>query len=146
MDLAKFFLAKFFPPAKTVQMRRNITSFAQHDSESLYEACERFKDLLRRCPHHGIPKWLQVQTFYNGLFSATRTSIDAAAGGALMAKNFDEAYNLLETMAANNYQWPASKMTQPKAIGKIEIDAFNALVAQVETLTRKIDALGIQPI
>ena len=103
-DLAQKFLAKFFPPAKTAQMRGNITSFAQHDSESLYEAWERFKDLLRRCPHHGIPKWLQVQTFYNGLFNSTRTSIDAAARGALMAKSFDEAYDLLEAMAANNYQ------------------------------------------
>lgn len=90
-------------------MRNEITSFTQQDSESLYKAWERFNDMLRRCPHHGLPKWLQVQTFYNGLFNITRTSIDTTAGGALMSKNFDEAYDLqLETMAANNYQWPTA--------------------------------------
>lgn len=59
--------------------------------------------MLRRFPYHGLPKWLQVQTFYNGLFSNMRTSIDAVAGEALMATNFDEACDLLETMAVNNY-------------------------------------------
>ena len=58
----------------------------QQDSESLCEAWERFKDLLRKCPHHEIAKWLQVQTFYNGLSGIMRTIIDAAAGGALMEK------------------------------------------------------------
>ncbi|KAK9225233.1 hypothetical protein WN943_010274 [Citrus x changshan-huyou] len=48
--------------------------------ESLYEAWERYKDLLRKCPHHGLPVWLQVQTFYNGLGSNTRIMIDAAPG------------------------------------------------------------------
>lgn len=121
-------------------MRNKITSFAQQDSESLYEARERFKDMLRRCPHHGIPKWLQVQTFYNGLFNITRTSIDAAAGRALIGKTFDEAYELLETMVANNYQWPIARINQPKATGKFEVDVVTALAAQVAALTKKFDS------
>ena len=59
-NLAQKFLAKFFPPAKTVKIRNDIISFMQQDSETLYEAWERYKELLRRCPHHGIPDWLQV--------------------------------------------------------------------------------------
>jgi len=31
--------------------------------------------------------------------------IDAAAGGTLMSKTEDEAYNLIEEMTLNNYQW-----------------------------------------
>lgn len=84
--LAQKFLAKFFPPSKTAKMRNDITIFVQYDMESLYEAWERYKDLLRRCPHHGLPIWLQVQTFYNGLSATTRTMIDAVAGGTLMGK------------------------------------------------------------
>ena len=145
-DLAQKFLAKFFLPAKTARLRNDITSFTQLDSESLYETWERFKDLLRRCPHHGIPKWLQVQTFYNGLSSSTRTSIDAAAGGALMGKSYDEAYDLLETMAANNYQWPSERLTQRKVAGMYEVDAMTALAAQVSALTKKIDSLAVQPV
>jgi len=65
--LSKAFLGKYFPPGKTVKLRTKITSFIQWDGESLYEAWERFKDLQRQCPNHGVPNWLLVQTFYNGL-------------------------------------------------------------------------------
>lgn len=44
--MAQKFLAKFFPPAKMVKMRNDITAFMQYDLESLYEAWERYKDLL----------------------------------------------------------------------------------------------------
>jgi len=53
-ELTKVFLAKFFPPSKTGSLRNQITSFAQREDESLYEAWERFKDLLRLCPPHGL--------------------------------------------------------------------------------------------
>ena len=88
-DLATKFLAKFFPPAKTGRMRNDILSFIQYDAESLYEAWERYKDLHRKCPHHNIPQWLQVQTFYNGLTNSLRSTIDAAAGGASMNKGIE---------------------------------------------------------
>ncbi|KAL5552490.1 hypothetical protein UlMin_039891 [Ulmus minor] len=45
--LVRSFLTKYFPPAKSAKMRNDITNFFQHDQESLYEAWERFKDLLR---------------------------------------------------------------------------------------------------
>ncbi|KAL5548049.1 hypothetical protein UlMin_003280 [Ulmus minor] len=71
----------------SVPSGNEITSFTQYDQESLYEAWERFKEMLRKCPHHGIPIWLQVSTFYNGLVSNYRAMIDAAAGGCLMGKH-----------------------------------------------------------
>jgi len=39
--------------------------------------------------------------------------IDADVGGTLMRKTKEEAYNLLEEMALNNYQW-SSEQGQPK--------------------------------
>ena len=54
-ELVTRFLTKYFPPSKSAKMRQEITSFSQHDGEVLYDAWERFKDLLRRCPHHAIP-------------------------------------------------------------------------------------------
>ena len=80
---------------------------------SLYEAWERYKDLLRKCPHHGLPVWFQVQTFYNGSGSNTRTMIDTAAGGTLMGKTPEKVYELLEEMASNNYQW-SSERSMPR--------------------------------
>jgi Retrotransposon gag protein len=54
--LTKAFLTKYFPPSKTAQLRGQIVNFEQKGNESLYDAWERFKDLLRLCPHHGLAK------------------------------------------------------------------------------------------
>jgi len=93
------FLARFFPPFKTAKLRDQITRFTQKDGESLYDAWERFKEMLRLCPHHGFEKWIIVHTFYNGLSYTTKMTVDAAAGGALMNKNYTEAHALIEDMA-----------------------------------------------
>ena len=53
-NLGEKFLLKFFPPTKNDQLREDITGFRQQSRESTYEAWERFKDLLRKCPQHGI--------------------------------------------------------------------------------------------
>ena len=78
--------------------------------ESLYEAWERYKEMMRKCPHHGLPIWLQVQTFYNGLNESTRSVIDAAAGRTIMRKTPEQAYELFEEMANNAYQWPTERL------------------------------------
>ncbi|KAM6555104.1 hypothetical protein CsatB_015866 [Cannabis sativa] len=101
--MAKKFMVEFFPPSKSAQLRSQIGQFRQLDSKQLYEAWERFKDLLRRCPQHGYESWMQVLIFYNVLNGPTRTIIDAAAGGALLSKPTIEAINLLEEMATNSY-------------------------------------------
>ncbi|GKA36342.1 hypothetical protein Tco_0722833 [Tanacetum coccineum] len=53
-----------------------------HDNQ--YEAWERFKELLRACPHHGFTELTQVDTFYNGLNENEQDSLNAAVGGNLM--------------------------------------------------------------
>ncbi len=54
-ELAERFLVKYFPPRKNAKLRNEITTFQQLDDEYLYEASERFKELLCKCPHHEIP-------------------------------------------------------------------------------------------
>ena len=98
-QLEKAFLAKYFPPSKTSYLRSQITNFRQRDGDTLSETWDRFKELLRVCPHHGLSKWLLVQTFYDSLTYNTRISLDASAGGALMNLLVDDAYNLIENMA-----------------------------------------------
>ncbi|MCI22482.1 hypothetical protein A2U01_0043658, partial [Trifolium medium] len=78
--LAEKFLTKYFPPIKNSRMRIEITSFRQAEDESLYEAWERFKELLRKCPQHGIPSCIQLETFYHGLLTTSRYTLDASAG------------------------------------------------------------------
>ncbi|KAG9442162.1 hypothetical protein H6P81_018016 [Aristolochia fimbriata] len=91
-ELQRKFLGKYFPPAKIIKLRNPISNFMQEHDEQLYEAWERFKELLRKCPNHGIPLWMQIETFYNGITVSTRNLIDAAAGGTVNRKTPNEAY------------------------------------------------------
>ena len=45
-ELKKVFLARYFPPSKTAMLRANINGFRQKDNESLFEAWERYKDMI----------------------------------------------------------------------------------------------------
>nr|GEU69665.1 reverse transcriptase domain-containing protein [Tanacetum cinerariifolium] len=51
-DLVSKLINQFFPPSKTTNLRKEITNFQQRFDESFSEAWNRFKDLLRACPHH----------------------------------------------------------------------------------------------
>ena len=84
---------------------------------NLAEAWDRFHELLRRCPHHRLTRWMKVHTFYNGLRDATITVIDASIGGALMKKTMDRAYEILEDSATNTDQWPRDRTTLVKDVG-----------------------------
>ena len=57
-------------------LRIDINNFCQCDGETFYESWERFKDLLRKCPHHSFTKGMQVNHLYDGLRIPTRTLID----------------------------------------------------------------------
>nr|GEZ46770.1 reverse transcriptase domain-containing protein [Tanacetum cinerariifolium] len=48
--------------------------------ESFHEAWERYKDLIRACPHHDFTELHQLDTFYNALNLADQDSLNAAAG------------------------------------------------------------------
>ena len=63
-----------------------------------------------------------------------------------MAKTIDSAYELLEDMAANNYQWLIKKAMNRKVVGIHEIDAITALTAQVAASSKKFDTIGVNAI
>nr|GEZ34828.1 reverse transcriptase domain-containing protein [Tanacetum cinerariifolium] len=79
-DLVSKFINQFFPPSKTTSLRNEITNFQQRFDESFSEAWDRFKDLLRACPHHGFSELRQLDTFYNALNSKDQDSLNSAAG------------------------------------------------------------------
>ena len=85
-DLVQKFMTKIFPPLKIAQLVQENNTFRQIEGDNLAEAWERFHELLRRCPHHRLTKWMQVHTFCNALRDSARTIIDASIGGAPMKK------------------------------------------------------------
>ncbi|XP_075492508.1 uncharacterized protein LOC142530562 [Primulina tabacum] len=77
-------------------LKIEISMYRQTDFEQLYEAWERYKELLRKCPNHGFEDWVQIELFYNGLNGETRGTVDAAAGGTIFTKSPEQAYDFLE--------------------------------------------------
>ncbi|XP_039686963.1 uncharacterized protein [Medicago truncatula] len=132
-------------PSKTAQLRGKLYQFTQKNGESLFDVWEHFKEILRRCPHHGLEKWLIIHTFYNGLTSNTKLTVDAAAGGALMNKDFTTAYALIEDMALNLFQWTEEKAIINPSPSKKEAelkDQTRLLRNSLATLTTKIDSIS----
>lgn len=103
-DLAGKNLAKYFPLIKKYKMRNKITSFRQWKHESLFDARERFKELLRQWPYQCIPMCVQVETFYNGIVPLSRNMLDTSSGGAMLSKSYQEGYDLIESISAITYQ------------------------------------------
>ncbi|KAD5507914.1 hypothetical protein E3N88_15617 [Mikania micrantha] len=126
--MSEKFFEKYFPPKKTAKLRARILSFQQDDGETFYEAWERFKDLMRKVPHHGLELWRQCETFYNGLDVSGRQWLDSYAGGDFGAKRPREAFELLEKAARKSYSQQAPRAKAPKQ-GVHQVDSYTALTA-----------------
>nr|GEX62893.1 reverse transcriptase domain-containing protein [Tanacetum cinerariifolium] len=61
-QMAKMFLEKYFPPSMVTKLRNEITNFCQHLDESLFEAWERYKLSIDRCPNHNMLPVTQIDT------------------------------------------------------------------------------------
>nr|GEY84253.1 hypothetical protein [Tanacetum cinerariifolium] len=102
-DLVSKFINQFFPPSKTTYLRNEITNFLQKSNENFNEAWERFKDLLRQCPHHGFSELHQLDTFYNALNPNDQDALDSAAGGNFLDKIPRECLSIIESKSKVRY-------------------------------------------
>ncbi|GJS85320.1 reverse transcriptase domain-containing protein [Tanacetum coccineum] len=102
-QMAKIFLEKYFPPSMVTKLRNDITNFRQEPDESLFEAWERYKLSIDRCPNHNMLPVTQIDTFYNGLTMRHRDTINAAAGEivALKLEMAEINKNLMKVLQTN---------------------------------------------
>nr|GEU70782.1 reverse transcriptase domain-containing protein [Tanacetum cinerariifolium] len=102
-DLVSKFINRFFPPFKTTNLRNEITNFQQRFDESFSKVWDRFKDLLRACPHHGLSELHQLDTFYNALNSKDKDSLNSAAVGNFLDKMPRECLTIIESKSEVRY-------------------------------------------
>nr|GEV85333.1 reverse transcriptase domain-containing protein [Tanacetum cinerariifolium] len=79
------------PPRSIYTWDDLVSKFINH------EACDRFKDLLQACPHHGLLELHQLDTFYNALNFKDQDSLNSAAGGNFLDKMPCECLNIIES-------------------------------------------------
>ncbi|GJT83999.1 reverse transcriptase domain-containing protein [Tanacetum coccineum] len=111
-DLVSKFINQFFPPSKTTYLRNEITTFYQKPNETFNEAWERFKGLLRQCPHHGFSELHQLDTFYNSLNTNDQDALDSAAGGNFLDKMPRDGLAIIESKSKVRYS--RSRAIEPR--------------------------------
>nr|GFB53838.1 reverse transcriptase domain-containing protein [Tanacetum cinerariifolium] len=112
-DLVSKFINQFFPPSKTTYLPNEITNFLQKSNKTFNEAWERFKDLLRQCPHHGFSELHQLDTFYYTLNPNDQDALDSAAGGNFLDKIPRECLSIIESKSKLRYS--RSRVTDVRA-------------------------------
>ena len=84
-------MSRFFPSTLTSKMRGEIIVIKQGEDESIYNAWERYKRLLKRCSMHGIDLTTQLDIFYHSMNYTSKGIIDAACCAAFKRKSIKEA-------------------------------------------------------
>ncbi|XP_076881117.1 uncharacterized protein LOC143529156 [Bidens hawaiensis] len=120
-QLVEQFLLQYFPPDKTARYRAKITGFRVDDDESLHAAWERFKGLLRKCPHH-------------------EAGLDQAAGGDFGRCTPNEALDVLERAAKKSFAYNPPRSI-PSTKGVLHVDSNILVSAQLEALTKRFDQM-----
>ncbi|GJR96406.1 hypothetical protein Tco_0268580 [Tanacetum coccineum] len=127
------FLNKYCLPARTAKKMEEINNFQQEPDENLYQAWERFKELLMKYPQHYLKEMHEVILFYNGLGIPTRQILDSR--GAIPSKTTADANVAIQEMAEYSQKWhngtSRSRSTETS-------DGLAAIQAQLNNLGREI--------
>jgi len=128
-EVVENFLKKYFPESKTVEGKAAISSFHQFPNESLSEALERFRGLLRRTLTHGFSEPIQLNMFIDGMRPQTKQLLDASAGGKIKLKTSEEATDIIENMSASDHAILRDRTHQPTKKSLIELSSHDTLLA-----------------
>ncbi|GJT48764.1 hypothetical protein Tco_0974921 [Tanacetum coccineum] len=132
-DLKTKFLSKYCPPARTAKKMEEINNFQQEPDENLYQAWERFKELLMKCPRHYLTEIQEVVLFYNGLDVPTRQILDSR--GAIPSKTAVNAKVAIQEMVEYSQKWHnGTSRTRSTETS----DGLAAIQAQLNNLGREI--------
>ncbi|GJU88060.1 hypothetical protein Tco_1300483 [Tanacetum coccineum] len=95
--LEKEFIWKYCSPFKTAKKLKEIRSFKQEMCETLYQAWERYNDMLFKCPQHDLNNHQKVQIFYTGVDISTRRMLESRGFIPLMTPT--QALKSIQVMA-----------------------------------------------
>nr|GEV05315.1 reverse transcriptase domain-containing protein [Tanacetum cinerariifolium] len=96
-----------------------------------WEDLERFKEMLRACPHHEFMELAQIDTFYNGLTDNDQDSLNAATGGNLLSKTTRE---VLQVRYSRNKPNVSRMNTNSRDNVSKSDDRIDKLADQISTL------------
>nr|XP_058759149.1 uncharacterized protein LOC131632423 [Vicia villosa] len=138
-EIAEKFLERYFPQSRFMEAKTAIAVFNQGSNESLNDAWERFKSMLRKCKGHGFDDLTQIHIFRNGLQPVHKTLLDATAGGSLMSKSAEDAIMIIDRMALNDLQTQHDRSPSQRKPGVLELNTNDAILAQNKILSQQVE-------
>nr|GEX71668.1 reverse transcriptase domain-containing protein [Tanacetum cinerariifolium] len=109
----------------------------QRFDESFGEAWDRFKDLLRKCPHYGFSEFHQIDTFYNPLTQSDQDSLNAAAGGNPLNRTPRDALTITKNK---------SKRQNPSGSGSLPSDTVANPIEECLALADLGASINLMPL
>nr|GEY31720.1 reverse transcriptase domain-containing protein [Tanacetum cinerariifolium] len=147
-DLVNKFVNQF-PPSKTTYLKNEISRFTQRLEETFGEAWDRFKEMLRACPHHGFSELTQIDTFFNGLTEQDQDSLNVTSGGNLLNKTTREALKIIENKSKVRYSRSKSNVSRVNTNSRDNVsktnDRIDKLADQISNLLEIVNKQVIAP-
>jgi hypothetical protein len=146
--LMRAFMKEYYSSGKTQSLHNKIATFAQYPTETISEAFERFNEYTRAVPHRKFAKEGLVQKFYQGLTLASRTIIDASAGGSTIELTLTQAFTLFNKVADND-TWASYGrllLVQPtgNVKGVLQVEKEDILEGKIDSLMRRLEKMEIE--
>ncbi|GJS45545.1 hypothetical protein Tco_0595666 [Tanacetum coccineum] len=135
--LKKAFIQRYCPPSKTAKQLEEIRNFKQEGDKTLYQAWERYNDLLYKCPTHDINSHQKVNIFYNGLGTMNRQLLDLQ--GLIPGMTPAQALTAIQIMADHSQKWHGSSKRNIDSSGNSE--GITAIVSKLNSLGRDMKKL-----
>ncbi|GKD35830.1 hypothetical protein Tco_1251339 [Tanacetum coccineum] len=102
-DLKTMFVNKYCPPGRTAKKIEEINNFQQEPDKTLYQAWERFKELLMKYPQHYLTEMQEVPFQLRGLDVPTRQILDSR--GAIPSKTAADAKVAIQEIVEYSQKW-----------------------------------------
>ncbi|GJT66897.1 reverse transcriptase domain-containing protein [Tanacetum coccineum] len=131
--LKKAFIHRYCPHSMTAKQLEDIHNFKQEGDESLYQAWERYNDLLYKCPSHQ-----KVNIFYKGLSTMNHQLLDSQ--GLIPEMRHAEALTAIQTIADHSQKWH-DDTTSRNIRSRSSKDGLAALVNKLDNLGRDMKKL-----
>jgi hypothetical protein len=133
---------------KVCVIRLPPAHLVQYPTETISEPFECNNEYTRAVPHHKFPKKDLVQKFYQGLTMASRTIIDASAGGSNIELTPTEAFTLFKKVV-NNDTWESSGRLHPvqptgNVKGVLQVEKENILEGKIDSLMGRLEKMEIE--
>ncbi|GKA69681.1 hypothetical protein Tco_0775745 [Tanacetum coccineum] len=117
--LKKAFTQRYCPPSKIAKQLEDIHNFKQEGDESLYQAWERYNDLLYKCPTHDI---------------------NSHQKGPIHGMTPAQALTAIQTMADHSQKWH-DETTSRYVRSSSSDDGLAALVSKLDNLRQDMKKL-----